>query len=142
MPRLKARCCRGALTQIAERMAPSVGSPSSDILDALLEREKLGSTAFGGGVAVPHARLETLDTMMGALAILDEPLDFDAVDGGPVDLVFVLLAPEEAGSEHLRALAKVARFFRDKGVCSGLRGAETVEAMAAVLTEHQASHAA
>lgn len=127
---------------IAEAVAGDAGSSAQDILDALLERERLGSTALGGGVAVPHARLPHLDRMIGAVAQFDPALDFEAVDSQPVHLAFVLFAPEEAGSDHLRALAKIARFFRDKSVVAALKNAETADAMHAVLVEHQASHAA
>jgi len=142
LPRLRARCRREAFRAMAEAVSPAAGAPCQTILDALLEREKLGSTALGGGVAVPHARLDTLDGMMGCIARLDPPVDFEAIDGQPVDLVFMLLAPEHAGSAHLRALAKVARVFRERQVVAGLRGAADADAIYAVLAEHQASHAA
>ncbi len=142
LPRVKARCQRDGFRRIAEAMADEVGATPEEILEALLERERLGSTALGDGVAVPHARLPDLDRMVGGLVQLDPALDFEAVDGKPVDLAFVLLAPEAAGSEHLRALAKVARIFRDKALVASLRAADNADAMQAVLVEHQASHAA
>ncbi|WP_316014403.1 PTS IIA-like nitrogen regulatory protein PtsN [Roseobacter sp. HKCCA0434] len=111
-------------------------------LDALQAREALGPTGMGAGVAIPHARLDGLDRVVGFFARLEKPVDFDAVDGRPVDLVFMLLAPLEAGAEHLRALARVSRTLRDPQVCEKLRSTEDVAALYSILTEPMASRAA
>ena len=102
---------------IADVAAPITGLTASDITSALLERESLGPTGFGKGVALPHARLPGLSGVHGAFIKLDRPVDFDAVDRQPVDLIFALFAPEEAGTEHLKALALVSRTLRDADLC-------------------------
>lgn len=116
--------------------------PASQCLDALQERESLGPTGMGGGVAIPHARLGQLDRVVGYFARLEKPVDFEAVDGLPVDLVFMLLAPQEAGAEHLRALARVSRTLRDPQICDKLRSTGDASALYAILTEPAASRAA
>jgi PTS system nitrogen regulatory IIA component len=98
-------------------------------------REKLGSTAMGGGVAIPHARLEGLDSIAGLFARLEKPADFEAVDGQGVDLVFVLLAPEESGADHLRALARVSRLLHDTDLRKKLRETSEAEALYALITD-------
>ena len=100
----------------------------------LLARERLGSTGVGAGVAIPHGRLGSLTRLSAVFARLREPIEFDAVDGKPVDLIFLLLAPDSAGSDHLKALALVSRLLRDHRVCARLRGADNAEALYAVLT--------
>ncbi|QPH55853.1 PTS IIA-like nitrogen regulatory protein PtsN [Pontivivens ytuae] len=111
-------------------------------LDALQERETLGPTGMGAGVAIPHARLPELDRVIGYFARLEKPVEFEAVDGRPVDLVFMLLAPEEAGAEHLRALARVSRTLRDPAVCEKIRSTDDATAIYTILTEPAASQAA
>lgn len=111
-------------------------------LDALQQREALGPTGMGGGVAIPHARLEGLDRVIGYFTRLEKAVDFEAVDGLPVDLVFMLLAPQEAGAEHLRALARVSRTLRDPHICEKLRSTGDTGALYAILTEPAASRAA
>lgn len=115
---------------------------AADCLDALQERETLGPTGMGGGVAIPHARLEGLTRVHGYFARLEKPVDFEAVDSLPVDLVFMLLAPKEAGAEHLRALARVSRTLRDGHVCDKLRSTADASALYSILTEPTASRAA
>jgi PTS system nitrogen regulatory IIA component len=115
---------------------------AGECLDVLQQREALGPTGMGGGVAIPHARLPGLDRVVGYFARLIKPVDFDAVDGLPVDLVFMLLAPQEAGAEHLRALARVSRTLRDPNICEKLRSTADVSALYAILTEPAASRAA
>jgi PTS system nitrogen regulatory IIA component len=102
----------------------------------------LGTTGVGSGIAIPHGKLGKLEKLYGLFAKLDRPIDFEAIDDQPVDLVFLLLAPEAAGADHLKALARVSRLLRDRAVCEKLRGAETPDALYAVLTEQAASHAA
>jgi PTS system nitrogen regulatory IIA component len=108
----------------------------------LLERERLGTTGVGNGIAIPHGKLPGLRQLYGLFARLETPIDFDAVDEQPVDLIFLLLAPEAAGADHLKALARVSRLLRDRAVCEKLRGADQADAMYALLTESAASHAA
>jgi PTS system nitrogen regulatory IIA component len=125
---------RQALAAVAEIAARKLGRDAQSVLDALLEREAQGSTGVGQGVAVPHARLEGLDRMVGVFVKLETPVAFDSVDDRPVDLLFVLLAPKDAGVEHLRALARVSRTLRQKELREQLRQARTVDAVYALLS--------
>jgi PTS system nitrogen regulatory IIA component len=113
-----------------------------DIFEVLLERERLGTTGVGAGIAIPHGKLPRLERLVGLFAKLDRPIDFEAIDEQPVDLIFVLLAPEAAGADHLKALARVSRLLRDRATCEKLRGSDSADALYAVLTETAASHAA
>ena len=126
----------GALAEI------SYGTPSAEVIDALIEREGLGPTGVGHGIALPHARLGDIDKMRGVFLRLEKPLNFDSVDRQPVDLVFALLAPEEAGVEHLRALALVSRTMRNPDVCAKLRANSDPATLHTILTDQQASQAA
>jgi len=110
-----------ALALLARQAAGITGQPERTILDALVERERLGSTGVGSGIAVPHARLAGLDSLCAIFLRLDRPIDFDAVDERPVDLVFLLLSPEAAGADHLRALSRITRLLRDGEICRTLR---------------------
>jgi PTS system nitrogen regulatory IIA component len=107
-----------------------------------MERERLGTTGVGNGIAIPHGKLSTLDRLHGLFARLDHPIDFDAIDERPVDLIFLLLAPESAGADHLKALARVSRLLRDKTACEKLRGTEDQEALYALLVDTANSRAA
>jgi nitrogen PTS system EIIA component len=139
---------RQALAAVAEIAARTFNRPgqstfkSSDVFDALLAREALGSTGIGRGIAVPHARLSGLDRMKAVFVRLDEPVTFDAVDDKPVDLLFALFAPEHAGSEHLRALARVSRLLRSEDMRQQLRLARTADAIHALLHQDAAVTAA
>jgi len=104
------------------------------VLDVLAQRERLGSTGIGGGIAIPHGKLPKLERLFGVFARLERPVDFEALDGQPVDLLFLLLAPEAAGADHLKALARVARLLRDSEVARKLRESRDAEALYAVLT--------
>ena len=139
---LKARCKREALQTLAEKAETVVGKPADDIMSTLLEREQLGSTGVGDGVAIPHGKIEGLGKITGLLARLEKPVNFDALDDQPVDIVFMLLAPANATAAHLKALAKVSRLLRDKEACDALRGAESEEALFAIATGGQKDHAA
>jgi nitrogen PTS system EIIA component len=110
---LKASSKRGFLNEIAQASAAVSGLPERQIFDALLQRERLGSTGIGSGIAIPHAKFEGLERLHGLFFQLEKPIDFEALDGQPVDLAFVLLAPEAAGADHLKGLARVARVLRD-----------------------------
>jgi PTS system nitrogen regulatory IIA component len=111
-------------------------------VEALMERESLGPTGVGQGVALPHARLGGLDEVVGVFILLERPIDFDSVDRLPVDLVFGLFAPEDAGVEHLKALALVSRTLRDAGICGKLRANPDPAKLHAILTEAQRVQAA
>jgi len=127
---------------LAAMSAQNYGINPEAAVEALLERENLGPTGVGRGVALPHARLENLDHIVGCFIKLDRPIDFDAVDRQPVDLVFALFAPLSSGMEHLKALALVSRTLRDPGVCLKLRNNEDPSTLLAVLLEGPASVAA
>lgn len=119
---------RQLLRELAELVARDLGVDAEAILEALLEREKLGSTAIGEGIAIPHARVESIDDLVGAFVRLVKGVDFDALDEEPVDLIFLLLAPVATSSaEHLRILARLARALRDPELREGLRHAESPE---------------
>jgi PTS system nitrogen regulatory IIA component len=118
------------------------GISQQDALSALQEREALGPTGVGGGIALPHARLAGLDAVHGVFIRLEQPLEFDALDRKPVDLVFALFAPEDAGVTHLKALALVSRTLRDAGLCAKLRANSDPAILYTLLTEAQASQAA
>jgi len=124
---------RQLLNQLAQIAAARLNLDPPQIADAIGERERLGSTGFGGGVAIPHGKLESLDKVYAIVARLAAPIDYKAIDGAPVDLVFLLLSPPDAGAEHLKALAAVSRLVRHGGTVEKLRGARSRDAMAAVL---------
>jgi PTS system nitrogen regulatory IIA component len=133
---------KGALQDIARRAASLTGIAERRLYDVLAERERLGSTGIGRGIAIPHGKLAELSRLCGLFARLERAIPFDAIDDQPVDLVFVLLAPAEAGAEHLRALARVSRLLRDATICQKLRGTDNADALYALLTDHTQSHAA
>lgn len=126
---------RRVLRYMADVAAEAYGLSSDIVLEALLEREKLGTTGVGGGVALPHARLDGLSAIRGAFARLETASPFEAVDDQPVDLVFLLLAPKEAGADHLKALARVSRLFRKNDIREKLRKATSAEALFALLMD-------
>lgn len=130
---LKAQNKKQALQELAARAAPLAGLGERLLFETLLQREKLGSTAVGNGIAIPHGKVPKLDKMFGLFARLDRAIDFEALDGQPVDLIFLLLAPETAGADHLKALARVARLLRDPDVAQKLRQSRDASAIYAVL---------
>ncbi len=139
---LRASNKKHALTEMASLAEGFTGIPLRRILDQLLEREHLGSTGIGNGVAIPHAKLPETDRLWGFFARLDTPIDFEAIDEQPVDLIFLLLTPGAAGAEHLKALARISRLLRNQSTCEKLRGALDASALYAVLTEPLAATAA
>ena len=141
IPALKVNGKKQALQEIAGKAAELTGQGERAILEILLQREKLGSTGVGNGVAIPHGKLPKLNTLFGLFARLERPVDFDALDGQPVDLIFLLLAPEGAGADHLKALARVARLLRDSEVARKLRESRDADAIYAVLALPSASAA-
>lgn len=136
---MKSRSKRQALDELAEAAANAAGVAKSEVLDALTARERLGTTGVGQGVALPHARLPGIDRLYSVFGRAAEAIPFDAVDDKPVDLFFLLLAPEEASAEHLKALARVARLLRDADMCARLRGADSAEAIQALLSPRAAA---
>jgi len=134
IPALKCTSKKQVIQELAAKAAKLVGQNERTIFETLLQREKLGSTGVGNGIAIPHGKLPKLDKLFGLFARLDRPIDFDALDGQPVDLIFLLLAPEAAGADHLKALARVARLLRDPHVANKLRESRDAEALFAVLT--------
>jgi PTS system nitrogen regulatory IIA component len=139
---LRATSKKQALQEMARRAAEITGQHERVIFDVLLERERLGSTGVGNGIAIPHGKLPDLERLFGLFARADQPIDFDAIDEQPVDLFFLLLAPEGAGADHLKALARVSRLLRDRAVCEKLRGTDKADAIYALLTQSATSHAA
>ncbi len=138
---LKVNGKKQALQEIAVRAAANTGLPEREIFETLLQRERLGSTGIGDGIAIPHGRLRSLDKLRGMFVRLEKPIDFDALDGQPVDIMFVLLAPEGAGADHLKALARVARVLRDRSTLERIRSAYDASAVYAILTENPAKAA-
>jgi len=135
LPAVKAGSKKQILQEIAAKAREAYGLDTRLVVEGLLAREKLSSTAMGGGVAIPHARLEGLDSIVGLFARLEKPADFEAVDGQGVDLVFVLLAPEESGAGHLRTLARVSRLLHDTDLRKKLRETSEAEALYALITD-------
>jgi nitrogen PTS system EIIA component len=139
---LRATNKKQVLQELAKRGSVITGIHERAIYEVLIERERLGSTGIGMGVGIPHGRLPALETLCGIFARLDRPVPFDAIDDQPVDLIFLLLAPEGAGADHLKALAKVSRLLRDRTVCEKLRGTDNADALYALLTDPNPSPAA
>jgi len=131
-----------ALQELSERAAKISGLGAREIFDSLLQRERLGSTGVGDGIAIPHGKLARCGRIFGVFARLERPIDFDALDGLPVDLMFLLIAPESAGADHLKALARIARALRDTGLAGKLRAARYSSALFSLLTAAPTSHAA
>src|ERR1700738_1838747 len=134
IPALKVNSKKQVLQELAAKAAELCGQSERTILEILQQREKLGSTGVGNGIAIPHGKLPKLNKLFGLFARLERSVDFEALDGQPVDLVFLLLAPEAAGADHLKALARVARLLRDPDVARKLRESRDAEALFAVLT--------
>lgn len=139
---LRASSKKQVLQELAKRAAELTGQHERAIFDVLLERERLGTTGVGRGIAIPHGKLPTLPKVCALFARLDRPVDFDSIDEQPVDLICLLLAPESAGADHLKALALVSRMLRNPLFCEKLRGADTADAIYALLTHTEASNAA
>jgi PTS system nitrogen regulatory IIA component len=133
---------KGLFQQLGIAAGRKTGLDAKTIVAALSEREKLGSTGFGGGVALPHAKIEGMERVLGYFARLTAPVEFQAVDNIPVDLVFLLLSPPDAGADHLKALAGASRALRDRNVVAKLRGARSRDAIFAVLAGVESLHAA
>jgi len=132
---LRAASKKHALQELAKRAASMTGLHERTIYDVLLERERLGSTGIGMGIGIPHGKLSELTKLYGIFARLERPVPFEAIDDQPVDLIFLLLAPESAGADHLKALALVSRLLRDRATCEKLRGTDNPDALYALLTD-------
>ena len=141
IPVLKVTSKKQAIQELASQAGQLTGHNERTIAEILLQREKLGSTGVGNGVAIPHGKLPKLGKLFGMFARLERPIDFEALDGQPVDLIFLLLAPESAGADHLKALARIARLLRDPDVGQRLRASQDAEALYAVLALPSASAA-
>src|SRR6201997_1517765 len=141
IPALKVNSKKQAIQELAAKAAKLTGQNERGIFETLLQREKLGSTGIGHGIAIPHGKLARLDKLFGLFARLDRPVDFEALDGQPVDLIFLLLAPEGAGADHLKALARVARLLRDQDIARKLRASRDAQAIYSVLALPPASAA-
>jgi len=141
IPALKVNSKKQAIAELAAKAAALTGQSEREILEILLQREKLGSTGVGNGVAIPHGKLPKLGKLFGLFARLDRPVDFESLDNQPVDLIFLLLAPEGAGADHLKALARVARLLRDPDIVHKLRESRDTESLYAVLALRSASAA-
>src|ERR1700733_1384214 len=141
LPALKVNSKKQALQELAAGAAILSGQNERSIFEVLVQREKLGTTAVGYGVAIPHGKLPKLEKIFGLFARLERPIDFEAMDGQPVDLVFLLLPPEGAGADHLKALARIARLLRDQDVAKKLRASREAQAIYSVLALPPASAA-
>lgn len=142
IPVLKAKTKKQALQELADRASALVGLSSRDVVEGLSQRERLGSTGLGRGIAIPHAKFRDLDKIVCLFARLEEPIEFEALDGEPVDLVFVLLAPEHASGDHLKALARISRVLREPMTLDRLRASRDKSVLYAILTQPMTSNAA
>jgi PTS system nitrogen regulatory IIA component len=141
-PNMRVSTKKQLLQELAVKAARIAGVPERDIFDVILQRERLGSTGVGHGIAIPHGKLPGITSIKGIFARLETPIDFEALDDQPVDLVFLLLAPEGAGADHLKALSRIARVLRDQDLVAKLRATESASAIYAFLNQEQASNAA
>lgn len=136
---LRARGKKQALQELSAAASKLCGFDAQHILDKLLARERLGTTGVGQGIAIPHAKFAEAKQVMGLFARLEQPIDFESIDDRPVDLIFLLIAPEDGGAEHLRTLARVSRLLRNQELCAKLRGSQDRAALYALLTEPSAT---
>jgi PTS system nitrogen regulatory IIA component len=141
-PSLRATNKKHALQELSAQAARLTGIEQREIFNALWQRERLGSTGIGDGVAIPHGKFASVRRLFGLVARLEKPIDFDALDGQPVDLLFLLLAPETAGADHLKALARIARMLRDPGILERIRGTRDADVLYAILAQGPTPRAA
>lgn len=142
IPSLKAATKKQALLELSERAARLSGLAAREIFDSLLHRERLGSTGIGDGIAIPHGKSTKIKNILGVFARLDRPIDFEALDGAPVDLIFLLITPENSGADHLKALACAARMMRDPAMVSTLRATRDPGALYSLIAQRFPPHAA
>ena len=142
MPALKANSKKQLLQLLAEKAAAVTGLPEREVFDTILQRERLGSTGVGNGIAIPHGKLAGISHITGIFARLETAVDFESLDDQPVDLVFLLLAPEGAGADHLKALSRIARVLRDSDTVAKIRATREADAIHTFLAQAPASHPA
>ncbi|APG83181.1 PTS IIA-like nitrogen regulatory protein PtsN [Sinorhizobium americanum] len=142
IPAMRANSKKQLLLELAAKASKLTGLPEREIFDVILQRERLGSTGVGNGIAIPHGKLSNLSSLAGIFARLETPVDFEALDDQPVDLVFLLLAPEGAGADHLKALSRIARVLRDHDMVTRIRATDSASAIYMLLNEDTTSHAA
>jgi PTS system nitrogen regulatory IIA component len=142
LPALRVSGKKQALHDLASHAARLTGLDERAVFETLWQRERLGSTGIGEGIAIPHGKLPGLERLFGLLARLERPIDFEALDGQPVDIIFLLLAPEGAGADHLKALARVARVLREQRTTERIRSTRDADALYAVITQTSAPRAA
>lgn len=143
IPALEATSKKKAFRAIAESVADEIGGSADDLLGALLDRERIGTTGIGQGVAIPHIKIPGAARMYGVLVRLETPVDYDAIDGLPVDIIFMLLAPAESKTtQHLKMLAQISRFLKDAKTCDAIRAARETGALSAILAEWVSAQAA
>ena len=142
IPALRVNSKKQLLQELAARAARITGLSEREIFDVILQRERLGSTGVGNGIAIPHGKLVNIHSIVGIFARLEQPVDFEALDDQPVDLVFLLLAPEGAGADHLKALSRIARVLRDADAVAKIRGTRDAAAIHTFLASTPTSHAA
>ncbi|MBB4183713.1 PTS IIA-like nitrogen regulatory protein PtsN [Sinorhizobium terangae] len=142
IPAMRANSKKQLLQELAAKASKLTGLPEREIFDVILQRERLGSTGVGNGIAIPHGKLNNLPSIVGIFARLDTPVDFEALDDQPVDLVFLLLAPEGAGADHLKALSRIARVLRDHDMVAKIRASDSASAIYTLLNDDTTSHAA
>ncbi len=142
IPALKATCKKQALQELAQRASDRTGIEAREIFDTLLQRERLGSTGLGRGIAIPHVKIKALKSIVCLFARLETPIDFDSADGEPVEFIFLLLAPEHASGDHLKALARISRLVREPAMVERLRSAPDLASLRHLLCSPVTSHAA
>jgi len=142
IPNMRVANKKQALLELSERAAQLSGLDAREIFDSLLQRERLGSTGVGNGIAIPHSKLAKAQTLFGVFARLEKPINFDSLDAQPVDILFLLIAPDSAGADHLTALSRVARSLRDKGLVAKLRATHDASAIYSLLVQAPKPHAA
>jgi PTS system nitrogen regulatory IIA component len=142
IPAMRANSKKQLLQELAAKASKLTGLPEREIFDIILQRERLGSTGVGNGIAIPHGKLSKLPSIVGIFARLETPVDFEALDDQPVDLVFLLLAPEGAGADHLKALSRIARVLRDHDMVTRIRASDSASAIYTLLNDDATSHAA
>ncbi|WP_019994925.1 PTS IIA-like nitrogen regulatory protein PtsN [Aureimonas ureilytica] len=137
LPALRSQSKKQVLQDISEKASELTGLPARTIFETILQRERLGSTGIGNGIAIPHGKLNGLPGIRGVFARLVKPVEFEAMDDQPVDLVFLLVAPETAGADHLKALSKIARMLRNPQTVTDLRAGRDAHALHHVMTQSQ-----
>ncbi|KRD73121.1 MULTISPECIES: PTS IIA-like nitrogen regulatory protein PtsN [Sinorhizobium/Ensifer group] len=142
IPAMRANSKKQLLQELAAKASKITGLPEREIFDVILQRERLGSTGVGNGIAIPHGKLNNLPSIIGIFARLETSVDFEALDDQPVDLVFLLLAPEGAGADHLKALSRIARVLRDQDMVAKIRSSDSASAIYTLLDDDATSHAA